>query len=190
MPKDFVLSVMALDRVGIVADLTEGIVELGGNIDAISQTVMRGYFTIIVAARFEEPMNCAELAEAVRARGGPGELEVSVKERRPAPPSPVPPGAERFILTITGPDRKGILHRFATHLASRNVNIEDLYATAEDGRFLLIAQLQVPPAVELERLQLDMASLWPGGEMRVSLQHENVFLATSHVDFRHRSSRR
>ncbi len=184
MPKDYVISVMSLDRVGIVAGLTEAVLELGGNIDAISQTVLQGYFTIIVAAHFEEPVERGALADAVRAKGTAGELEVSVQERRVATPAPVVPGAQRFILTVSGPDRRGVIHRISSYLASRNINVEDLYAYREGPRFVLLAQVQVPPDQELERLQMDVASLWAPGDMEVTMQHENIFLATNNIDFR------
>jgi glycine cleavage system transcriptional repressor len=184
MPKDYVISVMSLDRVGIVAGLTEAVLELGGNIDAISQTVLKGYFTIIVTAHFDAAVEAGALAEAVRARGARGELEVSVQERLlPAPP-PVVQRGQRFILTVAGPDRKGVIHRISSYLASRNINVEDLYAYRDGPRFVLLAQVQVPPDQEIERLQVDVASLWPAGDMQVTLQHENIFLATNNIDFR------
>ncbi len=185
MPRDFVLSVMSLDRPGIVAGLTQAITELGGNIDAISQTVLQGYFTIILTVRFDESVEPAALAGAVKESAAPGELEVSVKERRVLEPEPIVKDADRFILTVQGADRKGIIRRVSSYLASRNVNIEDLYAYVHDGQFLLIAQLQVPRRLAVEHLRTDVEALWPEEQMRVSLQHEDVFLATSHVDFRH-----
>jgi len=184
MPADFVLTVMSLDRVGIVAGVAQAITGLGGNIDAISQTVMQGYFTIIVTIHFETELDAETLRDAVQKKGAPGELEVSVKERTAIEPAPVVAEAERFILTVSGPDRRGIIHRICAYLASRSINIEDLYAYTEDSTFLLIAQLQVPPGLEVERLQVDVESLWRSEQMRVSLQHENIFLATNKVDFR------
>jgi glycine cleavage system transcriptional repressor len=188
MAKDVVLSVMALDRVGIVAGLTGAIVDLGGNIDAMSQTVMRGYFTIIMTVHFDQDVTADAVIAEVKRRGRGGELEVSVKERRVLQPGPVVAQGQRFILTIVGPDRKGVMNRVTSHLASRNINIEDLYAWAEGAGFQLIAQLQVPQELDVERLQMDVGSLWPPGEMKVSLQHENVFLATNEVEFRHKPS--
>ncbi len=184
MPTDYVLSVMALDRVGIVAGMTEAIVELGGNIEAISQTVLQGYFTIIVTVRFEVPVSGEQLAAAVGAKSG-GELAVSVQQRQVVQPEPVVSEAQRFILTLSGADQKGVIHRISSYLASRGVNLEDLYAYREGERFVLIAQLQVPPGLEVERLQMDVEGLWPPDEMEVALQHENIFLATNQVDFRH-----
>ena len=55
-------------------------------------------------------------------------------------------GGQGFILTIFGPDRKGVIRRVTGYLASRSVNIDDLYAYVEGDDFRLIAQLQVPEA--------------------------------------------
>lgn len=183
MPTEFVLTVMSLDRVGIVAGMAGAIAELGGNIEAISQTVLQGYFTIIVTVRFEQELAAEELARAVRQSGARGELEVSVKPREVSEPRPVVNDAQRLILTISGPDRKGIIQRVCSYLATRGINVEDLYAYSEGKGFLLIAQLQAPPDLEVERVQIDVQSLWEEGLMRVSLQHENIFLATNQVDF-------
>jgi len=184
MPKDFVINVMSVDRVGIISSVSEAVLELDGNIEDLSQTVLRGYFTIIITAHFARDVEPARLAAAISDRGASGELGVLIKQRDRQGARPVVADAERFILTITGPDRKGIIHRISSYLSSRNINIEDLYATADKESFLLIAQLQVPPGADMERLQMDVQDLWPEFDVRVSLQHENIFLATSHVDFR------
>ena len=186
MPRDFVVTVMSVDRVGIVSGLSGAILDLGGNIDALSQTVMRGYFTLIATVQFDEERDREEIAEAVRREGPEGELGVLVKERDlSAGQTAVVSDAERFILTMKGPDRKGIVRSITSYLASRNINIEDLYAAIEEEQFLLIAQLEVPPGLETERLQLDVQELWPGPDVKVSMQHENVFLATGNVEFSH-----
>ena len=184
MPKDFVINVMSVDRVGIISSVSAAILDLGGNIDALSQTVLQGYFTIIITARFADDVTPARLAAAVAEKGARDELGVLVKERNLDAARLVVPDAERFVLTITGPDRKGIINRISSYLSSRNINIEDLYAVVERGSFLLIAQLQVPKGLDIERAQLDVQDLWPEFDVRVSLQHENIFLATGNVDFR------
>ena len=184
MAREFVVTVMSVDRVGIVSGLADAIVELGGNIGALSQTVLRGYFTVIITAQFTQDLSADAVRAAVLDHGAPGELDVLVKERTAEAARPVVRDGERFILTITGPDRKGIIQRISGHLSSRSINIEDLYAAAEDGQFLLIAQLEVPSGQEIERVQMDVQDLWPEADVRVTLQHENIFLATSHVDFR------
>lgn len=186
MPHDYVISVMSVDRVGIIAGLSDAILELGGNIDALSQTVMRGYFTVIVTAHFEEDLSRDEIAGAVKARGDTGELGVLVKERDSSvSDEPVVSDADRFILTMEGPDQKGIVQSVTSYLASRNINIEDLYAAIRGETYLLVAQLELPGELEVERVHLDMENLLPISDVQISLQHEDVFLATNEVEFTH-----
>ena len=52
---NYVVTVTAADRVGIVHSVTGTIRDERGNILELSQTVMRGYFTIILAVEFDEP---------------------------------------------------------------------------------------------------------------------------------------
>lgn len=186
MARDYVLTVMSLDRVGIVAGVTDAILELGGNIDAISQTVLRGYFTIILTVEFDEEVASDDLKKAVRGSGAPGELEVSVKERTVREPQPVVPEGDRFVLTIMGPDQKGIVKRITSYLAGRNINIDDLYAYGEGDRFVLIGQLLVPEGDDVENLKMDLESIIGGLDVSINLQHENVFIATNQVDFSQR----
>ena len=53
MPK-FILSIMSQDRVGIVADVAGAIKALRGNLEDMTQTVLRGYFTMILLAEFPD----------------------------------------------------------------------------------------------------------------------------------------
>lgn len=185
MSRDYVLNIMSRDRVGIIAGMTEAILGLGGNIGALSQTVMEGYFTVIVTVHFDADTDRDALTAAVRSKGTPGELEVTAKERVLHPGAVVPGGSDQFVLTIVGPDQKGIIHKITAFLSGRDINIEDLWATAGEGRFMLTAKLAVPAHCDIENLSLDIGSLWPEHDMRVTLQHENIFLATNNVDFRH-----
>ena len=49
----YIVTVTASDRVGIVHSVTGTLRDLRGNILELSQTVMRGYFTIILAVEFD-----------------------------------------------------------------------------------------------------------------------------------------
>ncbi len=183
MAKDYVISVTAPDRVGIIAAVSGAVLRLNGNVDALSQTVMKGYFTLILTTHFDADIEADKLRVTVEAGGRPGELGVQVRERKQPRGAQSAGENEKFILTIIGEDRKGVIERVTGYLAGRNVNIEDLYARADDGEFLMVAELQVPQGCNVENMQLDLGGLWPDEDVRVSLQHENIFLATNQVDF-------
>ncbi len=65
-PHGFVLTVMSDDHPGIVAAVSDAVESLGGNIDSCSQTVLGGYFTLIMIVSVPEPIDPERLAESVR----------------------------------------------------------------------------------------------------------------------------
>jgi predicted amino acid-binding ACT domain protein len=177
----YVISVMSVDRVGIIHDITEQILSLRGNIVGLSQTVMRGYFTVLVEAVFPAEMQAADVLDRI-SKGGraPGELQVLVTPRQPYVAT-IKQRADAYVLTARGPDQPGVIHRIASFLAGQDVNFEDLYAYVEQGHFVMIAQVTLPPSLPFERLQIDLEMLGRDSEMEIVLQHENIFRAVNEV---------
>ena len=106
----YIVTVTAADRVGIVHSVTGTIRDRRGNILELSQTVMRGYFTIIVAVEFDQPQDPEALGAAVAEAGKEFELTVAVREATEADIEPPVPNGERFILTVLGVDHPGNIH--------------------------------------------------------------------------------
>ena len=79
MPK-YIISVTAADRVGIVYSVTGALLDLGGNILELSQTVMRGYFTIILEVEFSVAHSAGQLADTILDRGKRFDPQVLVTE--------------------------------------------------------------------------------------------------------------
>jgi len=179
--KTYIVTVTAADRVGIVHSVTGTIRDRGGNVRELSQTVLRGFFTIILVVEFPAAQDPAELGRTVRERGKRFDLTVAVIEDRGEATAPPVPGGERFILTVLGADRPGNIHGIAGCLAALGVNIVDLHARAEadGGRFSLVMEAFLPPDLppgevraELERYGRDLG-------LESYVQHEAIFHATA-----------
>lgn len=186
MAQEFVISVLTPDRVGLIAGVTHAVYAAGGNIRAISQTVLQGYFTIILTATLPDECAPAQLQRAIEATGRAGELSVLVRPRANAgsPPAALPAG-DRFVLTISGPDQPGILARISAYLASRGINIEDLAAHTDNARFLVMGEVVLPASEDVRQVYIDLSALLPADDRLVTLQHVNVFAATNEIAFRH-----
>ena len=181
--KTYIVTVTAADRVGIVHSVTGTIRDRGGNVRELSQTVLRGFFTIILVVEFPEAQDPADLGKTVRERGKRFDLTVAVIEDRGEGAVPPVPGGERFILTVLGADRPGNIHGIAGCLAALGVNIVDLHARAiagpGDSRFSLVMEAYLPQDLppgevraELERYGRDLG-------LESYVQHEDIFHATS-----------
>ncbi len=180
----YVLDVMAEDHPGIVASVSQAVESLGGNIDSCSQTVLSGYFTLIMIVSLPERIPAEELAERVRtAEGASRPYQVLVYPWQPQPNSAVPEPTERFVITAFGDDQPGIVRRFSEYLASKDINIVDLYGHREAEEFVLIGQVEVPTRWDVRMMQADLEQLGQELGFTVKLQHENVFVATNQLRF-------
>jgi predicted amino acid-binding ACT domain protein len=175
----YIVTVTAADRVGIVFSVAGTIRDEGGNILELSQTVMRGYFTIILDVRFAEPREPERLAEAIRERGKRFGLTVVVLPADPAAMTPPVPDGERFILTVLGDDAPGNIHGMAGCLAAHGVNIVDLHARVEAGRFSLVMEAFLPPDLPPGTVRAELERFGRDHGLEAFVQHENIFLATT-----------
>jgi predicted amino acid-binding ACT domain protein len=181
----YVIDVMTDDHPGIVAAVGSAVNELSGNIDACSQTVLSGYFTLIMVISLPEPLDPDELAERVRRLArDPSNLQV-MAQRLEEPRFPAPPeGTQEFVLTAFGADRPGFLLQFSRYLAGKDINITDLYGRREGDDFVLISQVQVPARWDIGLLQADLEEMGRQGGFTVRFQHENIFVATNQLSLR------
>jgi predicted amino acid-binding ACT domain protein len=177
----YVLTVMCIDRVGVVARVARAVEDLDGNIEELQQTVLQGYFVLTFMATFGGSPSAEAVAAHLAETGEDGEFVVSVLPRRE---SSLPPAAagEPFVLTILGRDAPGILKKLTAYLADRRINLERLTSHSEGGNFLITGWLTIPPRSDIPGVRLDLAEILADREASVTLMHNDIFEATGRVD--------
>ena len=182
----YVLSVMSSDRPGIVAGVSSAVERLGGNIDSCSQTVLGGYFTLIVLVTMPVEYPPQELADRICSSDGLRE-DCQIMARRIGPGStkrsdpPVSPDGDVFVITAFGKDRPGIVREFSRYLAGHDININDLYGDKTGDDFVLIGQLWIPSSANITNVQDDLEEMGRELGFTVKLQHNNIFVATNRI---------
>ena len=177
----YVLDVMSDDHPGIVAAVTNAVEALGGNIDSCSQTVLGGYFTLIMIVSLPEALDPEHLAERIRRAESLGtKYQVMARRIRADDHGPSEP-SDRFVITAFGNDQPGIVRRFSQYLAGKDINIVDLYGDRKGEEFVLIGQLEVPTRWDIRMLQADLEAMGHELGFTVKLQHENIFVATNQL---------
>jgi len=177
----YIVSITSHDRSGIVAGVSEAIVALNGNIEAASQTVHQGYFAMIVLCSLPEDTSTEIITEQVQAHAG-RDLHVYVTEYQAGAP-PSQNSEQTFIATAIGPDKPGILYALTRYLASKKINIDDLYCCVKERNFVVICQITVPEKMDVCMLQMDLEAVGQEGGFEAHLQHENIFNATNELRF-------
>ena len=178
----YVFNVMSDDHPGIVAGVSSAVNRLGGNIDACSQTVLDGYFTLIMTVTLADDWETDKLGGAILAEEGLDECQIMVRKMAPLPAQNSAEKPETFVITAFGRDRTGIVSEFSRYLADKEVNIIDLFGDrTENDEFLLISQVEVDDRHDIRNLQLDLEAIGTELGFTVKLQHNNIFVATNHL---------
>lgn len=182
MSKPFVISIMAEDRVGIVADVSTAIRNLGGNLADMSQTVLRGHFTMILIASFPDEVTADRLREALQAVAGgtPFEVGVSAPEG-PLPEEPSTIADNQYVLTAMGPDRTGLVSAVAEYLRQKEINIIDLSTCVENGVYTMILLLNLPSGTNVARLKRSLGIAMEDVALSVELRHHALFRRTNEI---------
>jgi glycine cleavage system transcriptional repressor len=182
----YVLNVMSDDHPGIVSAVSSAVTALGGNIDTASQTVVGGYFTLIMVISLPQAVDTGDLAAKVSGgRAAPDGLQIVARPYRADATGRTDPGLEQFVITAFGRDKPGIIAHFSGYLAGKDINITDFYWNVTDAGFVMISQVQIPTRLSLAHLQADLEELGRDEGFTVKLQHENIFVATNQLRLTH-----
>jgi glycine cleavage system transcriptional repressor len=181
-----VISVMSRDRVGIVADISARIAGLGGDIADLSQTTLRGFFTLILLATFPEDVSVdalrRELDGIAGQPGADGSMEIIVRQIEEHPdPEPDAPSDEEYVLAVRGPDRIGLLADVTRICKEHELNILDLSTRASAGQYVTLLHVDARRAQPLDRLRADLEAAGATRGFAFTLQHNDVFRATHEI---------
>lgn len=179
----YVISVMARDRVGIVADVTTAIKLLHGNLADMSQTVLCGYFTMILIAEFPEDITPEILADALKAVEGETPFQIGIQ--RPlgdAVPAEVPENKDnQYVLTAVGPDKIGLVATVTEYLRQKSINIEDLSTCVDHGVYTMVLLLDLPTGTDVARLKHSLQIAMENIALNVELRHHAIFKTTNEI---------
>lgn len=148
MRTNIVLTLTGTDRVGIVDDVTELLLELNGNIETSRMARLGGEFAILmlVSLPSEQLTNLDKLTRTLADQGFKVTTTQTEQTRAEAHP-----GWLTYQVDVTGADHEGVLHQIAHHLSQRDISIETLESGMTPAPisgtplFQLTALVAVPP---------------------------------------------
>lgn len=173
--QNMVISVMDKDRPGIVAEMTEGISKLGGNLADLRESVLCGYFTMILLASFPPGVSREQVEQALGATS-----RVSVE---PADDtlSETEVSEHVYILSAVGRDRVGLVAQVSRFCSGRGVNILDLASNIEGDNYTMMLQVDLAGIGELNAFKADLAAFGAESGLTIVLQHNDIFRATNEI---------
>lgn len=167
-----VISALGQDRTGIVNELSQAVLDAGGNIEESRMAVLGGEFAIIMLVSGE-----ADTIDALAAGAAAMEqrLGLTVLARRTAPRARartlVP-----YQVEVVAMDHPGIVHDVADFFARHDINIEDLatatYPAAHTGTpmFSLRMVVAVPSTLAIGELRHAFSDFCDGLNLDAALE--------------------
>jgi glycine cleavage system transcriptional repressor len=160
------VTVLGHDRPGIIAEATRLLADLGANLEDSTMTLLRGHFAMVLVASAD--VTPAEAEQALAPLAGDGSLLVSVREV-PAE-EPHEPLGSTYLLSVHGADRPGIVSTVTAVVAETGGNITDLSTRLSGELYVLVAEVDLPGAVDPEQLSRDLATVGADLGVEVSLR--------------------
>ena len=183
--EQFVISIMSRDRVGIIYEISKALGELGGNIADVRQSVLCGYFTMILLASFPPNVTKRAVERKLSEVDAYSETVIEsavkqVEESAITSFSPTPENA--YVLTVTGTDHVGIVEEVAHFCVLHNINILDLSTTVSDGAYVMVLVLDLDCCDSINVFRRDLQDLARATGLKLVLQHYDIFRAVNEIN--------
>jgi glycine cleavage system transcriptional repressor len=182
-----ILSVLGRDRPGIVAAVARTLFDQGCNIENVSQTMLQSEFAGIFIVSLPPGLTTDELHASLDSRLGLLGLRVHTKPCEPPAPEENggAPGAEPFVITTRGPDRKGLVAEISGVIARFGVNITNLQAVFKGGSApgdnIMIYEVDVPRSIDVQAFTAELRAKAAALTLDLSIQHRNIFKALHRI---------
>lgn len=174
---NMIISVMDRDRPGIVAEVTEGISSLGGNLADLRESVLCGYFTMILVADFPAEVTKEQVQMALATgRSSHVSVEIAGEDLDEAGKSD-----QVYILSAVAKDRVGLVAQVSRFCTDRGVNILDLASHVEGDQYTMMLQLELSNIQSLAAFKSELSSFGEESGLNLVLQHNDIFRATNEI---------
>jgi glycine cleavage system transcriptional repressor len=154
--RDQIIAVTVLgdDRPGIVAEVTEALAGLHGNLEDSTMTLLRGHFVMVLLVR--AGASAAAVEAALHPLISDGSLVINARVL--GEPSRNQVSGPIYALRVQGADRPGIVAEITRVVARHGANIVGLGTRVDAGFSVLTAELQLPDEASAVGLDADLQS--------------------------------
>ena len=183
--KKLTISFLGRDCPGAVSTVSQILGQSGCNIVEVTQTILSGEFAAIFIVQAPDTLEQEELRRLLLTGLEAAGQDLSVLVR-PAVEGQWGTGlvCDPFVVTADGPDHTGQIAAMSRIFAQHSINIESLKAILGEGgpnHALFVFEVMVPADVDLGRLRRELMVEGKKHDLRVSVQHRDIFEAVHRV---------
>lgn len=170
MSREYIITMTAENRVGILAAVTNAMGELGAELLECSQTVVSGYFTMIFAAQFPDDREQNVIQDHLNDVCRPFGIASTMSPVKQLENEEPVAEAVTKRMRIRGKNMPGILRKIAVKLSISQIDIEGMHAWRNsETEFEAVMKVSVPLNVDIATLPTEIMNINPVWELNVEL---------------------
>lgn len=146
MAKEYIITMTAANRVGILSAVTKALAELGADLREASQTVVRGFFTMIFSAEFSADMDPMVITDHLQDVCRSFDIDITIKDAIAERDLAATQGSRLFRLRLGGDNQKGVLRKLSGTIAMNRTDIAGMHAvrTKNGEGFEMFMKISAP----------------------------------------------
>ena len=146
------------DRPGMVAAISQKLFDANCNIEDTTMTRLSGQFAMILVVAPPDGIGTREVEELLEPLHDSHGLHIHCNELVSGEDASTSDEAPRFILSVYGADKTGLVARVAHVLAENDANITDLQTrvAAAHTVYVMIYEFELPTDCDVENLRSDI----------------------------------
>jgi glycine cleavage system transcriptional repressor len=187
MHNNMFISVTTKDKTGIIANVTKSIEHIGGDLTDLSQTVLNGYFTMILSATFPVSIDADTLKNFISDRflalskNDKYEIITWKMNNSKTLLSDDKQKNNIYILTVKAENRKGLVAEMSTFCSNNNMNIINLCSEAKENNYTMIFFVDMGNDFFVNSIRNKLNSLADKLHLKIMLQHQDIFKSTNEI---------
>lgn len=169
----FAVSAVGRDRPGIVAGISEILLEMGGNIEDSKMSILRGHFAVMLIVAGPDELDRDQLEAALAPLKGALGLEaitISTVDEVSGGELDTHP---THVVSVYGADHPGIVHAISRKLAQEGSSITDLetklVGDAGSPIYVMLMEIRLPGEVDVAELGSQLDRIGRDARLEVSL---------------------
>ena len=159
----WIVTALGKDRPGIVAGVTQVLYRLGCNLEDSAMTRLEGEFAVMLIFSSRHSLARERLLGAFEPLQRRLQLVVHLKSLTVQESAKPKAHGARYLLSVYGADRPGIVFQVSQALARNRINITDVHTHRSVGQrpslYLMLLEVEVPRRIAVRTLERQLALL-------------------------------
>jgi len=179
-----VISVLSLDRPGIVADIAGAIYQLNGDLADLSQSVLSSFFIMTVIAEFDSNISIKEIKEEMGSIESATSFEIIVKKidsRDMCKSHSLL--KDIYIVTGQGKNRTGLVFSMGKFCKDHDINIIDYDTKLSENTYYMILEIDLTNSEPAEIINEKLSNMADELGLKIVMHHKSLFDTVNEISF-------